>query len=492
MAAWIIAACLGACGILLGLLLKTRRHLSASHQLFETLAHRAPTGIVMADPEGQCTFGNDAWSEISGLTQQETLGQGWAKSVHPDDLGQVLAKWEESVRSRKTYLNELRIIRPDGSQRHVLSTFRPIFDTTDACTGFIGTVLDVTEQYLAQDRAKEKEALLRAIIDNSTAAIYLKDDAGRYLLVNRRHVDLWPVMKDFQPGMTPFDYYPEDTARSFLESDREVFASGKTKTFEEVVTAANGERTYLSVKFPVRDDEHRVVAVGGISADITELQQARQALAERERVLRSLIEVQENEKQFLCHEFHDGLIQYAIGSKMILEGIRARDLPEASVAAIDSVINCLTKGIEEGRWVIRGIRPAALDDLGLHAAINDLASDLQESGIKVSLEITPDIDTIPEPLQTTVYRVVQESLNNARKHSGTERVELDVCRTAAHVEITAIDFGCGFEQEAADRNGFGLISIRERARLVAGTCSVESAPGAGTTIKVRLPFPAAE
>lgn len=492
MAGWIVVASSLACVILFALLLRARRQLRTSRGAFETLTCQAPVGIVTADSEGQCTFANDAWCEISGLTVEETLGQGWSRVVHPDDLAAVLVKWNESVQTRKTYRNELRVVRPDGKLRHVLTTIRPTYDATEKFVNFIGTVIDVTEQHIAQAKAQENETLLQTIIDNSAAAIYLKDDAGRYLLANRKHVDLWPVMKDFQPGMTPFDFYPEDTARSFLESDREVFASGKTKTFEEAITAANGERAYLSVKFPVRDGENRVVAVGGISADITELQQARQALAERERVLRSLIEVQENEKQFLCHEFHDGLIQYAIGSKMILEGIRARDLPEASVAAIDSVINCLTKGIEEGRRVIRGIRPAALDDLGLHAAINDLASDLQESGITVSLTMTPDIDTIPEPLQTTVYRVVQESLNNARKHSGSERVDLDVCRTAAHVEITASDFGCGFEQQAADRNGFGLISIRERARLVAGTCSVESAPGTGTTIKVRLPFPAAE
>ena len=241
MAGWIVVASSLACGILFVLLLRARRQLRTSRGAFETLTRQAPVGIVTADSEGQCTFANDAWCEISGLTIEETLGQGWSRAVHPDDLAAVLVKWNESVQTRRTYRNELRVVRPDGKLRHVLTTIRPTYDATDKFLNFIGTVIDVTEQHMAQAKAQENETLLQTIIDNSAAAIYLKDDAGRYLLANRKHVDLWPVMKDFQPGMTPFDFYPEDTARSFLESDREVFASEKTKTFEEVITAANGK-----------------------------------------------------------------------------------------------------------------------------------------------------------------------------------------------------------------------------------------------------------
>lgn len=488
MTGWIIAVFVVSLAVLLVLLLQIRRQLAVSRESFVALSKRSPVGFYETDAVGQCIFVNDTWCEISGLSLSETLGTGWVRAVHPDDRVAALAAWEGSVHSQKPYLNELRLVRPDGSLRQVLVSGRPIEDERGRVSGFIGTVLDVTELRLAQQQAKEKESLLQTLVDNSSAAIYLKDTAGRYLLINRRHMELWPAMKDFRPGTTVFDWFPEETAQSFLASDREVVESRQTKTFEEVVTANDGQRTYLSVKFPVFGEDGEVVAVGGISADVTELEQAHQALAEREKLLRSLIEVQENERQLLCHEFHDGLIQYAVGSKMLLESLRDENISGVCADAVGSVIDCLTKGIEEGRRVIRGIRPAALDDLGLRAALDDLANDLDESGMAVTLKVDPEIDSIPNSLQTTVYRVAQESLTNARKHSDSDRVCLTVLRKGSQIEVIARDFGHGFDPQADAGNGFGLIGIRERARLAGGECLVESAAGAGTTITVLLPL----
>jgi two-component system NarL family sensor kinase len=234
------------------------------------------------------------------------------------------------------------------------------------------------------------------------------------------------------------------------------------------------------------------MAVGGISADISDLEDARRELERRERLLRNLIEVQEEEKQLLCHEFHDGLIQYAVGSKMLLEALRETALPESCRAVVDSVIDCLAKGIEDGRRSIRGIRPAALDDLGLRAALDDLADELRASGIGVETILDPSIDLLPASLQTTLYRIAQESFNNVRKHSGSPRVRLTVAQAAGRVELIAEDDGHGFDQAVAGGEGFGLLGVRERVRLVGGECAVESAPGRGTRLKVSLPVPADE
>ncbi len=489
MIGWIIAGWVASTGLLALLVLRMYRQLFVGRASFAALAQRAPVGILKADADGKCTFANDTWCELSGLSHAETIGLGWTKAIFRDDLPAVTAKWEASVRSRQPYVNEVRLVQPDGGLRHVLASGRPTFDSQGRLEGFIGTVLDVTEQRLAQQQAREKESLLHALIENSSAAIYLKDAAGHYLLINRRHMELFPAMRNFTPGTTPFDWFPEEVARSFIATDNEVLQSGRTKTFEEAVEAADGPRVYLTVKFPVFDESQHVVAVGGISADITELQQARHELAERERLLRTLIDVQEREKQLLCHEIHDGLIQYAIGSKMLLEAMQDRRPPGGCTAAISTVIHSLAKGIEEGRRVIRGIRPAALDDLGLRAAIDDLINDLRDAGTAVDGRLGTDIDTIPTPLQTTVYRVVQEALNNARKHSGSPRVGLSVSRTATHVSVKIEDFGCGFDLQTMDGGGFGLVSMRERSRLLGGSCAVKSALGKGTTIMIELPIP---
>jgi PAS domain S-box-containing protein len=365
MGGWIVGACLLSCLALTVMLVSGRRRLAASREAFNLLSRHAPVGILQADAAGMCVYANGGWCELSGLSLEETLGQSWSRSVHPDDLPDVMEKWQHSIAARQPYVNEVRLLRPDGTIRTVLATAQPIHDDRGHITGFIGTVLDVTSR-----RSAER-------------------DLGR-----------------------------------------------------------------------------------------------------RERLLRSLIDVQENEKQLLCHEFHDGLIQYAVGSKMLLEGLRESELGEPGRGVVDAVIECLAKGIEDGRRVIRGIRPAALDDLGLRAALDDLADELRASGIRVDAALDPAIDLVPPPLQTTLYRVAQESFNNVRKHSGSDSVRLTVARVDGHVELTTADSGRGFDQSATTAEGFGLLGVRERVRLLGGECDVDSAPGRGTRLRVTLPIQA--
>jgi PAS domain S-box-containing protein len=471
MSEWIIAGCLAASGVLAWMLHRSRQQLRGSRELLAVLARDAPLGVLIADAAGQCTYANPTWCRLSGLSMEETVGQRWSRAVHPEDLPGVMERWEESVRDQRPYVCELRLLRPDRGVRRVLAAAGPTHDPAGRLTGFIGTVLDITERVDAERAAREKDSLLRTLLDYSSAAIYLKDTSGRYLLANRRHQELWPAMDEFRPGTTPADWFAPEVARSFIESDAAVWRSGKPRTFEETIPSADGQRTFLTIKFPVFDEAGGIFAVGGISADVSEIKEARRVLAEREMLLRRLIEIQESEKQSLCHEFHDGLIQYAVGSKMLLESLRESPLPEGVLPGLDSVIDCLAKGIADGRRAIRGIRPAVLDDLGLEAALEELAGEIREARIAVELQLTAAIDGIPSPLQTTVYRVVQESLNNARKHSGTARIRLAVTIAAGELAVDVEDFGCGFDPATLSRDGLGLLGLKERVRLAGGRCS---------------------
>ena len=188
--------------------------------------------------------------------------------------------------------------------------------------------MDVTEHKTAEDSLRTREAQLSGILDNTSAVIYLKDADGRYLLTNRRYQNLFQqdARRDHRqegfggvPGRLSLD--------KFRESDCEGLAGAKSaRSFEEVAPHDDGLHTYRSVKFPVRDESGKMVALGGISTDISDLKAAHEALKTEQELLRNLIEVQEKEKQFLCHEFHDGLIQYAFGSAMLLESCRSNPL----------------------------------------------------------------------------------------------------------------------------------------------------------------------
>lgn len=216
-----------------------------------------------------------------------------------------------------------------------------------------------------------------------------------------------------------------------------------------------------------------------------------QDLRAQRELLRRLLDVQEREKQHLCNEFHDGLVQYAVGARMLLEGCQTRRNAPIEPSVIDTVIDYLRRGIDDGRRAIRGIRPAILDDCDLSEAIADLVDHFCSGGMEVYCTCDQSLGRLPNELQMAVYRVVQEALSNVRKHSGTLAARVSVTRLAGEMVVEVSDEGRGFELRNKRRAGFGLRGIVERIQLVGGNCEVQSRPGGGTRVVARLPLPAA-
>jgi PAS domain S-box-containing protein len=463
--------------------------LKEAEERFRVLATKAPVGIFQADALGRGTFVNQCWCKISGLTADETLGEGWKQAVHPDDRSRVEDDWTACVQEGREWNVGFRVVNVDGSIRWVWGKSAAVRDSQGRILSHIGTIMDVTEQKTAEDKLRAREAQLSGVLENTPAVIYLKDSDGRYLLTNRRFQDLFQNFGESVVGKTDRDFFPETIARIFRESDAKVWQEQRPLDFEEVAAHVDGLHTYRSIKFPVRDETGKMVALGGISTDISDLKAAHESLKTEQELLRNLIEVQEKEKQFLCHEFHDGLIQYSFGSAMLLESCRTNPLAPDNASKIDTVITNLRRGVEDGRRVIRGIRPAVLDDSGLEAAMEDLVGQYETSGIHVTCKCGQKIGRLPEAIQTTVYRVVQESLNNAAKHSGTDVVRIELEKTNDDLLLEIRDFGCGFDVPAARKKSFGLLGMTERVRLLGGECLIESQHDIGTTISVRLPIP---
>jgi signal transduction histidine kinase len=299
-------------------------------------------------------------------------------------------------------------------------------------------------------------------------------------------------MKDDCLGTTADAWFTQEMSAEFAATDARVIATGHSQTFEQSIDLDDGAHEFVTVKFPILDDAGRIFAVGGVSTDVTELHAARADLERKERVLRNLIEIQEQEKQLLCGEFHDGLIQYAVGAKMMLESLPREILLERCGEAVDAAISCLARGIEDGRRVIHGIRPAELDDLGLDAAIHTLIGDLEGAGVEVEAKLEPMPTDTPPAFQVTVYRIIQEAFSNVRRHSGSQRARFDLRQEGTALVLRLEDFGNGGSSESQDHQGFGITGMQERARLVGGECRVEFRPGHGTIVTARLPLPATD
>ena len=465
--------------------------LRQSEQQFRSLATHAPIGIAQSDPEGSIFFVNSKWCDLAGVTRQETMGLQWKSFVHPDDLEGLLEVWQSALwAGRNMPAYEFRFLHKNGDIRWASSSISMLKSPDGRITGQIATIEDITNRKAAEHALRTKESQLRGILDNTSAVIYLKDLEGRYLLVNRRHRLLFSPNGEDIVGKTVLEIHPDSIACKMIEADRTVIEEQAPIVCEETAIHDDGPHIYRSIKFPVKDHAGDVIAVGGISTDISDLKEAHEALKKKEELLRNMIEVQEDEKQFLCREFHDGLIQYAVGSLMLLESLQRSRSSTEDLAMIDVVIGNLRKGIEDGRRVIRGVRPAVLDDLGLKAAVEDLIDQFSTSPISVTCDCDPQIGRLPDSIQITAYRVVQEALSNAKKHSGADRMHIELKMLAGELCLEIRDSGCGFEVRSARKRGFGLRGMTERVRLLGGECTIESEQGAGTRVLVRLPIQA--
>jgi PAS domain S-box-containing protein len=461
--------------------------LGAAEERFRSLAMYAPVGIAQSDAEGRTFFVNPKWCEIAGAQPAEVMGYGWKNFLHPDDGQKLIDAWQAAMEAGQPFFSaEFRFLHKDGSVRWCISSATLLKDAQGTPIGQIGSIVDITDRKAADEVIRASEAQLHAILDNTTAVIYLKDTLGRYITVNRRWEELFHVSREEIAGQTGADVFPPEVMTRLRENDRRVREAGQPLEFEEVIPHDGEQHTYISVKFPIKNDRGEVVAVGGVSTDISELKRTAGALQAEQELLRTFIEVQENEKKLICYEIHDGVIQYTAAALMMADALQQSAAGNVSLA-LDDIIASLRRAIDEGRRVIQGVRSSVLDDAGLVEGIEDLIHQLDGTGLVVEFDKDPQIGRLPKPHETAIYRVVQEALTNAKKHSGSQRVHIELRQADGQIHAAVRDFGCGFDVPASRRKGFGLLGMTERVRLLGGRCSIESQPGSGTTVLIQLP-----
>jgi signal transduction histidine kinase/ligand-binding sensor domain-containing protein len=220
--------------------------------------------------------------------------------------------------------------------------------------------------------------------------------------------------------------------------------------------------------------------------------QMRRAQAAQQTFSRQLIESQERERQRIAAELHDSLGQnlLVVKNRALLGALSQQD--EEARKQFTEIGATVTQTLEEVRTISYNLRPHHLDQLGLTTTIRAMIDKIAESAaIGISSELD-DIDSVFPPAdEITIYRIIQESLNNVVKHSRATEAHVAVRCHDHHVEITIRDNGQGFvsnasNTSAADRGGFGLKGLAERVHMLAGTHRIESGPGRGTTVTVRL------
>jgi signal transduction histidine kinase len=210
--------------------------------------------------------------------------------------------------------------------------------------------------------------------------------------------------------------------------------------------------------------------------------------AELRRLSGQIRMAQEQERRYLSRELHDQAGQMLTGLRMELASISHGAGEEEFNVRVAHAKGIVEQTLRVVRNIAMMLRPSMLDDLGLASAIGWLVREIKRSGaIDIQTQIDPELDSLPDAECTCVYRVVQEALTNAARHSGARMIEIELGIGNGEITGSIADDGQGFDAAAMKRTGLGLVGMEERVRELGGSLTVVSSPGRGARVEFRLP-----
>jgi len=447
------------------------------------------TDVVMRSEEQANVLGFS--DQAKQLTRQQLVAR-----VHPDDrtlfLGSVDQVTPENPATRISY----RMLRPDGSVVWLEKSARGFFDEQGKLVRMIGMVVDITERKRAEAAKRESEDRLQLLLDSTAEAIYGNDLEGRCTFCNPaclRALGYERVDELLGKNMHDLIHHTRSDGSLLPVEECRIFRAFRTgegvHVDDEVLWRAN--RTSFPAEYwsyPQRRGQEIVGAVVTF-VDITERKLAEAALA---NVSRRLIEAHEEERSWIARELHDDVNQ-----RMALLAIELdrwnQQLPPSAVELHDHIRHAsqrLSDIAADIQALSHRLHSSKLEYLGLVAAAKSFCQELSaQQKVEIDFSHTAIPRSVPEEISLCLFRVLQETLQNAVKHSGVRHFRVELCGTEGEIQLTVSDLGMGFDpQDAIHRHGLGLISMLERMQLVSGEISIKSHPGSGTTIHARVPF----
>ncbi len=358
------------------------------------------------------------------------------------------------------------------------------------------------------ERSANSDSYLRAIIDSFEDELLVVDKDYRIVQANeavlrkhgkRRQEVIGSHCYEVSHGLA------RHCSRPLHECPlRTVWKTGKSAQATHIhIFSVKGERQERYVDIiasPVTDSRGNIIAVTELMRDVTDLKETEKQLQASREQLRSLSahleSIREEERKKIAHDLHDDTSQVITSLTAILEAA-ASDLPTSankSRVLLNKAQELAIQILDQIHKLIYQLRPTIIDDLGLAAAIRWLAeSNLEVAGIKVSIKVIGREIRLTSELETTLFRVVQEVINNISRHAQANNVSINLHFKKRTVILRVRDDGCGFDVNEAitskDRpRGLGLLGMKERIELAHGNMNIRSYLGGGTEVDIEIPL----
>lgn len=467
------------------------------------------------DAQGVFTYVSPSARQITGYDPDDWMKHYTAYLTDNPINDRVVEITEETLRTGKEsppYLVEIR--HRDGQEVMLEVSERPLKEH-GATVGVIGVARDVTDRHRAETALRESEQRLQGILDNTTAVVYQKDLVGRYMLTNRRFEELFHRTSAEIIGKTDYEIFPKVTADAFRANDIYVMTSGEPIEFEEAVPHAGGVHTYISLKFPLVDQNGIPYATCGISTDITE---RKQAALELQRAKEAAEAANRAKTTFLANMSHEirTPITALLGAAELLTaapGETDRSIEHADMilrngrhllALIDDLLDL--SRVEAGQQEIRIQRCSLPDVLADVLAVTEPLHSSPHVAYSIDYEtdVPPEIETDPTRLKQAIINLINNALKFTRKGYVRVRVRAVRDEPSSTLIVAVEDSGPGippelvesvFESftqigpEAGDVTrgvGLGLPLARSIARRLGGDVQVASELGKGTVFTLHV------
>jgi two-component system NarL family sensor kinase len=460
--------------------------LRESEAKFRLLAETTQSGIFICRQNGAFCYFNPTLEQFSGYSTDELRGMKVWDLVHPDSLNsvraRVLARWRgESVSPRY----EFKAVTKSGETRWMdLAATVIEFQGQPA---IVGTTFDTTDGKRLEQEARERTALLQTLVANSPYGIMVGGKDHRIRFSNPAFQRIFQYSEDEIVGRDPDDLI------GLAENTDATDFSARVLNGEVVHATALRRRkdgSKVDIEFHavplISNDEF--IGCFGIYQDITERIRSEARLrALRDRLTR----VQDEERAHIARELHDD-----IGQRLALLSIQLAELQKEARAVapvLDGQLETSRRLTEEicadAHRISHRLHPAQLALLGLTKALSGLCEAFaRRTDVEIDF-VHDEMPKLPADVNVCLYRIAQEAIQNAAKHSRCPRIRVELKAMPDAVRLCVSDAGRGFDHGAAEHSsGLGLVSMAERARSVGGTLFVRSAIDQGTQIEVVVPL----
>jgi PAS domain S-box-containing protein len=464
--------------------------LRASEARYRAVVEGQTEIINRFQADGTLTFVNEVLCRFFGKEHREMLGTRWQPAVVHEDLPEIERKLQTLSPENSVVVIENRVYAANGAVRWMQFVNHGFFDEQGCLVEVQSVGRDITERKNAEQVLAESEAKYRLLVETTDTGYAILDEHGRVVDANAEYIRMTghASLTDILGRSVTEWTVPGDLDRNAQEVQK-CLETGAVRRLEVQYQGPNGEAVPIEINASViqADKGTRIIS---LMRDVTERKLAEEALARQHHTLKHLLQSSDHERQVIAYEIHDGLAQQlaaAIMQLQVFDHLKERS-PKEAAQAYDAGLTMLRQAHFETRRLIAGVRPPVLDESGVVEAIAHLVHEQsREKGPKIDSHSRVDFDRLVPALENAIYRICQEALTNACKHSKSERVRIGLFQRNDRIRLEVRDWGVGFDARAVSGNRFGLEGIRQRAKLLGGKCSIRSQQGRGTWLIVELP-----